>query len=442
MSERLSLHLQRNIPDFYCEKHLEPPQLFCDDDQVTLCVKCTPSQDHKHHVVYAVGEAAENYQKLFQEMLNTLRKKLEIAQSILADEQERMEIIQEDERNFKEMIESEYRIRFRLLNEENEVNLLRLHGCFFNRNMREASLNQLIKFATELEEKPQEILQKLGHLARESMDKLKESEARLSEQIRSLQGVIAELEKKCGEPALAVLHHARYSLERSESLLLQCLEPARITDLSLCQVTGMSPLLRVLQRHITLDPETAHPCLVLYEDLRSVRFGNVQQDASGHPERFDFSATVLGVERFTSGRHYWEVDVEKATNWQLGICKDSVSRQDDMPKARADKVLLTRSVMGMDCTLWGFPPLKRISLRAQMHRVGVFVDCDDGQVSFYNVTERALIYSLSHLPFHGAVRPIFSICIPNEGTSSDSLTICPPQVPSCNATVSPPSSLV
>ncbi|XP_023406958.1 probable E3 ubiquitin-protein ligase TRIML2 [Loxodonta africana] len=442
MSDRLSPHLQPQIPDFYCEKHLEPPKLFCEDDQVTFCVKCTPSQEHKHHVLYAVGEAVENYQKLFQEMLNTLRKKLEIAQNILADEQERMVIIQEDEQNFKEMIESEYRIRFRMLNEENDMNLLRLHECLSNLNMKEASLNQLIKLATELEEKPQEILQRLGDLMRDRMDKLKESEAWLSEQICSLQGVIAELEKKCGEPSVALLHNARCSLERSESLLLQCLEPAHITELSLSQITGMSPMLRVLQRHITLDPETAHPFLVLYEDLRSVRFGNVQQAVPGHPGRFDFSATVLGVERFTSGRHYWEVDVGKAANWQLGVCRDSVSGQGGRPNAHGEKVLLTRSMMGVDCTFWVFPPLKRISLRQQMHRVGVFVDCEYGQVSFYNVTERSFIYSLSYLPFHGTVRPIFSICIPNEGTSSDSLTICPPQVPSCNTTVSPPSSLV
>uniref|UniRef100_G3STN8 B30.2/SPRY domain-containing protein n=1 Tax=Loxodonta africana TaxID=9785 RepID=G3STN8_LOXAF len=380
-----------------CEKHLEPPKLFCEDDQVTFCVKCTPSQEHKHHVLYAVGEAVENYQKLFQEMLNTLRKKLEIAQNILADEQERMVIIQ---------------------------------GL---RDLRkEASLNQLIKLATELEEKPQEILQRLGDLMRDRMDKLKESEAWLSEQICSLQGVIAELEKKCGEPSVALLHEiisSKFEFEKCKLLAVLRLHIHIKRSFSMFSKDwlDLANFLAQNQRHITLDPETAHPFLVLYEDLRSVRFGNVQQAVPGHPGRFDFSATVLGVERFTSGRHYWEVDVGKAANWQLGVCRDSVSGQGGRPNAHGEKVLLTRSMMGVDCTFWVFPPLKRISLRQQMHRVGVFVDCEYGQVSFYNVTERSFIYSLSYLPFHGTVRPIFSICIPNEGTSSDSLTICPPQ---------------
>jgi hypothetical protein len=57
------------------------------------------------------------------------------------------------------MIESEYRLRFRLLTEENELNFLRLNGCRFDMNLREASRNQLIRFDTELEEKSQEMLQ-------------------------------------------------------------------------------------------------------------------------------------------------------------------------------------------------------------------------------------------------------------------------------------------
>ncbi|XP_007946591.2 probable E3 ubiquitin-protein ligase TRIML2 [Orycteropus afer afer] len=439
---RVNPSLQQKVANFYCEKPLEPPQLFCDDDKVTLCVKCTPSQEHKHHMVYGVEEAAENYRKLFQELLKALRKKLEIAKIMLADEQERMVMIQEDEQNFKEMIETEYRIYFQLLNEEIERSLLRLQECVFNLDMKEDSLNQLIKLGTELQEKSQKILQTLSILARENVNKLKESEVWLFEQIGSLQRVTTELKKKCGEPALTLLQNARYSLERSESLLLQNLEPAQITELNLCQITGMSAMLRVFQRHITLDPETAHPCLVLSEDLRSIRFRSIQQDVPGNPGRFDFSATVLSLECFTSGRHYWEVDVGKATNWQLGIYQDCASRKNDMLKARGDKVLLTRSMMGTDCTFWVFPPLKSVSLRVHMHKVGVFLDYEYGHISFYNMTEKSLIYNVSCLTFHGTVRPIFSFCIPNEGINSDSLTICSPHVPSCNATVSPQSSLV
>ncbi|XP_058915681.2 probable E3 ubiquitin-protein ligase TRIML2 [Kogia breviceps] len=188
MSKRLRSQLEQEIPeDICCEIHLEPPQLFCHDDQIMLCDKYFKSQEHKNQVVYGVQEAAENYRKLFQEILNTLKEKLEVAKSILADEQERMVMMQEEEQNFKVMIESEYRIRFLLMIEENKVNFQSLQGCRFNLNLREANQNQLMEFATKLKEKFQEILQRLNCLWREKMNKVKESEVSLSEQICRLQ---------------------------------------------------------------------------------------------------------------------------------------------------------------------------------------------------------------------------------------------------------------
>lgn len=185
-----------------------------------------------------------------------------------------------------------------------------------------------------------------------------------------------------------------------------------------------------------MDPKAAHPYLVLSEDLRTIKFGNLQQDVPGNPERFDFRATVLGVESFTSGQHYWEVDVEKATKWQLGVCEDSVTSKGHSPKPSGDKVLLMGLMIGTEWTFWVFPPLKKISLGEQMDKVGVFVDYTYHQISFYDVTRRLLIYNFSHLVFQGPLRPVFSLCIPNGDTNSDSLSICLPDVYSCNVAAS------
>ncbi|XP_016064468.1 PREDICTED: probable E3 ubiquitin-protein ligase TRIML2 [Miniopterus natalensis] len=411
--------------DAYCEKHLAPPLLFCEDDQATLCDKCYLTQEHRDHTVLGVQEAAENYRKVFRELLHTLREKLEVAKILLAEEQERMVTVQGEEQNFKEVIKSEYKMMFRLVTEENEMNFQNLQGYILNPSLREANLTQMIIFAAELEERYQETLQRLNCLGRENMNKLHESEFRLYEQIWSLHRITADLEKKCGESPLALLKDARY-LECAGSLVLQRLEPAQVIEPHLCQIPGMSKVLELLQRAITLDPKTAHSCLVLSEDLRSVSLKNVQQDVPGNAGRFDLSASVLGVESFTSGRHYWEVDVGKATKWQVGVYEDTAGRV--MPKVSGDKILLMGSMMGTECTFWVFPPLKRISLREQMHRVGVFLDYKYGQIAFYDVTKKLLIYNFSHLGFQGALKPIFSLCYPNGGTHSDSLSICLPDV--------------
>ncbi|XP_054421816.1 probable E3 ubiquitin-protein ligase TRIML2 [Pteronotus mesoamericanus] len=440
MFKWLSPELQQNIAeDDYCQKHLEPPLVFCEDDQVTLCGKCFLSQEHKTHVVCGIKEAAESYRKLFRDLLNTLKEKLDVTKILLAEEQEKMVVIQGEEQNFKEVIESEYKMIFRLMTEEDDMNL---QGATFNLNLKKATLTQKMAFVAELEEKFQEAIQRLNSLGKENMKRLQESEIKIYEQIYSLQQVIAELEKKCGETPIALLKDARCCFERNGVMLLQSLEPAQITDPRLCQIPGMRMILEVLQRPVTLDPTTAHPCLTLSEDLRSVRFRNVQPNVSGSPESFDFSASVLGKESFTSGRHYWEVDVEKATKWQLGVYEDTASGQDIMLKASGEKFLLTGSMMETEYTFWVFPPLKRVASGEQIHKVGVFLDYKYGQISFYDVAKGLLIYNFSHLVFHGALRPTFSLCFPNAGTNTDSLTICLPEANSSNSAADPQPSWV
>ncbi|XP_028728127.1 probable E3 ubiquitin-protein ligase TRIML2 [Peromyscus leucopus] len=225
-----------------------------------------------------------------------------------------------------------------------------------------------------------------------------------------------------------VIVNAKCYLERIESLLLQNLKPAQITDLSSCLILRMNKTLLRFQRRVTLDPDTAHPSLVLSEDPRSMRFGGIPQSVPDKPGRLDFSASVLGAESFNSGRHYWEVAVGQATQWQLGIC-DWTERKDSIPQASGNKFLLMGSMMGADYTFWIFPPLRKVCLGKQMFKVGVFLDCGCGQVSFYNVTEQSFIYSFSDLTFQGAVTPIFSLGVPSGGVSSDSLTVCLRSIP-------------
>lgn len=67
-------------------------------------------------------------------------------------------MMKEEEQNFREMIESEYRIRFRLMIED-EMKFWSLPGAVSNLTPREASLSQLSTCAAELKEKAQETLQ-------------------------------------------------------------------------------------------------------------------------------------------------------------------------------------------------------------------------------------------------------------------------------------------
>ncbi|MGH0181690.1 UNVERIFIED_CONTAM: hypothetical protein FKN15_007326 [Acipenser sinensis] len=78
---------------------------------------------------------------------------------------------------------------------------------------------------------------------------------------------------------------------------------------------------------VTLDPNTAHPDLILSEDLTSVRRSYERQQLPDNPERFDTWPGVLGSEGFTSGKHCWDMELGSNNHWFLGVMKDSSQRK-------------------------------------------------------------------------------------------------------------------
>ncbi|XP_016423116.1 zinc-binding protein A33 [Sinocyclocheilus rhinocerous] len=69
---------------------------------------------------------------------------------------------------------------------------------------------------------------------------------------------------------------------------------------------------------VILDPNTAHPSLVLSDDLTSVRWSNIRQLLPDIPERFNIYPCVLGSEGFNSGTHCWDVEVKESSSWSVG----------------------------------------------------------------------------------------------------------------------------
>ncbi|XP_036710395.1 erythroid membrane-associated protein [Balaenoptera musculus] len=173
---------------------------------------------------------------------------------------------------------------------------------------------------------------------------------------------------------------------------------------------------------VTLDPDTAHPKLILSEDRRCVKLGDTRQPVPNNPQRFDFVVSVLGSEYFIAGCHYWEVSVADKTKWALGVCSESVSRKGKVTASPANGHWLLRQNRGNEYEALTSPQTS-FRLKEPPRCVGIFLDYEAGVISFYNVTDQSHIFTFTH-SFSGPLRPFFEPCLHDGGKNMAPLIIC------------------
>ncbi|XP_053485441.1 butyrophilin subfamily 3 member A3-like isoform X3 [Ictalurus furcatus] len=175
---------------------------------------------------------------------------------------------------------------------------------------------------------------------------------------------------------------------------------------------------------VTLDPDTAHPYLILSADGKQVTDGDTRQNLPDTPQRFNYCVNVLGKQSFSSGRFYYEVQVRGKTAWELGVARENINRkglivprpQDGFWTVRLRNENQYKALAG---------PSVRLTLREKVEKVGVFVDYEEGLVSFYDVKSSSHIYSFTGQSFTEKLYPYFSPGYNAEGKNSAPLIITP-----------------
>ncbi|KAF4083734.1 hypothetical protein AMELA_G00120040 [Ameiurus melas] len=173
---------------------------------------------------------------------------------------------------------------------------------------------------------------------------------------------------------------------------------------------------------VTLDPDTANPHLILSDDGKQVTNGDAWQDLPDTPKRFTYHAIILGKQSFSSGRFYYEVQVSRKTMWSLGVVRESVNRKGKIALTPQDgfwTMILRKGNEYKACD----DPCISLSLREKPQKVGVFVDYDEGLVSFYDVEARSHIYSFTGQSFTEKLYPYFSPCFNDGGKNAAPLII-------------------
>ncbi|XP_052045298.1 tripartite motif-containing protein 43C-like [Apodemus sylvaticus] len=152
--------------------------------------------------------------------------------------------------------------------------------------------------------------------------------------------------------------------------------------------------------------------LIIYNCHRSLVFG-VRRFTSRYCNGHTFLAVPRsyraswGTESFTTGKHYWELDLKNYKEWAVGVCDNVWLKKRNFEIGSEGAFLLVCLMDGDHYSLHTTCPIFHHHIEKPTGRVGVFLDCEGGCVSFLDVTQSSLIYSYCPGTFHCTVRPYY-----------------------------------
>ncbi|CAN9509576.1 unnamed protein product [Ophioblennius macclurei] len=393
-----------NLQERMCKKHERLLEMFCRNEQKVICQFCTETEHKGHQAVRIEDESTE-----------------------------RKVHMQKTEADFQQMIQE------RVKKVEEIGNCLKLSTVSAEKELTESDhlFASLIRSVGERQ----------TEVKVEIKEKQREAERRAEELVRELQQEINELQRRNAE--LEELRDTEDHLHLLQSFPSVTSPPATRDwseisvhpDLCVGTVrTALSKLnanlkkelddlkkeeMKRMQKYtvdVVLDPDTAHPNIVLSADGKQAGRGEQLHAVPDIPQRFDPVICVIGKRGFQSGRIYFQVRVGEKTFWDLGVVKGSINRKGMITSKPENGYWTVRLRNGNEYRALDSPSVL-LPLRTKPQTVGVFVDYEAGVTSFFDVEARCHMYTFTGCLFSERIFPFFSPGVCDDGKNIAPLVI-------------------
>nr|XP_020511649.1 E3 ubiquitin-protein ligase TRIM21-like isoform X1 [Labrus bergylta]XP_020511650.1 E3 ubiquitin-protein ligase TRIM21-like isoform X2 [Labrus bergylta]XP_020511652.1 E3 ubiquitin-protein ligase TRIM21-like isoform X1 [Labrus bergylta] len=398
-----------NLEDRMCTKHDKPLELFCKTDQTCVCMLCSVL-DHQTHKFVPLKEEYEEKKAKLEETEAEIQQMIQKRQLKIQEIKHSVDLSKDDaDREMAEGVQV-----FTALKESVERGQAEFIDTIDKK--LKTTEKQAEAFIKELEQEICELMKRSTDVQQLSRS---EDHLHLIQRVQSVNSapptkdwtevnVRQPLDERTLKKAVAQLEE---TLREEKKKLVQ-------TELKRVQQYAVD---------VTLDPDTAQSNLILSEDGKHVHHGDVRKNLPDNPRRYSSAPCVLGKQNFSAGRFYYEVQVKGKTEWDLGVARE-LSKRKGKITLNPQKGFWTIGLRNGNKYEALDDSSVRLSLKSGPEKVGVFVDYEEGLVSFYDVDSAALIYSFTDCSFRMKLFPYFGPN-PNEGgKNSAPLIICPVRV--------------
>ncbi|XP_073473030.1 uncharacterized protein [Aquarana catesbeiana] len=369
--EHVLCDLTTSLENRKCSVHKKILEYYCTEDSTCICVSCCLIGDHIGHKKESLDEASEMKKKKLRNVLQKLMTEREEMEKRVQSLQEHRRKVQGEADDETERVTVLFRdLRRRLEDLEKRV-LREISG---QAERISGIINDLVQ---DLEIKKEELSRKMGDI---------EELCNMTDPLTVLQesdtGDLCDTEDGDDEDR-----------ERHDKLLHDGGD-LDVGGISHTLHTGLSDIMSGVnvERGVTdilLDVRTAANKLHISDDRKTVSFSSSDQNRPETPERFQDYNQVMSSQRFSSGRHYWEVDVGGSWFWRVGMCYPSIDRRGGQSYIGYNKKSwsLERGLLGNQLSVIHDSNKTPLSGDISSERVRIDLDYEAGRISFYDLCD-------------------------------------------------------